>query len=191
MDSKLHSDSTLHCSDSALRYKASKIKLLALDVDGVLTDGRLYFLEDGSEIKAFDTQDGHGIKMLQSAGVEVAIITGRTTNLVARRAQNLGIKHLYQGREDKVEALKDLLGLLRLTADQVAYMGDDLPDLSAITFAGLGLAPANAHAFVKTNANLVTQTEGGRGAVREVCDFILSAQGALEGIHARYLGVQE
>lgn len=177
--------------DSKLRYKASKIKLLALDVDGVLTDGRLYFLEDGSEMKAFDTQDGHGIKMLQSIGVEVAIITGRTTNLVARRAQNLGIKHLYQGREDKVEALQDLLSILGINAEQTAYMGDDLPDLPAIRFAGLGIAPANAHKFVKANALYITEQEGGRGAVREVCDFLLSAHGALEHLHNRYLGSAE
>lgn len=177
--------------DSKLRYVASKIKLLALDVDGVLTDGRLYFLEDGSEMKAFDTQDGHGIKMLQSIGVEVAIITGRTTQLVARRAQNLGIKHLYQGREDKVAALQDLLASLGITAEQSAYMGDDLPDLAAIKLAGLGIAPANAHAFVKSEANWVTQLEGGRGAVREVCDFILSAHGELDRLHERYLGQVE
>jgi len=177
--------------DSKIRYKASKIKLLVLDVDGVLTDGRLYFLEDGSEMKGFDIQDGLGIKLLQSIGVDVGIITGRSTQLVARRAQNLGIRHLYQGREDKIDALKDLLDKLGLAPEQTAYMGDDLPDLAAIRFAGLGIAPSNAHSFVKAHADWVTELRGGWGAVREVCDRLLEAHGELDRIQAGYLGSHE
>ena len=120
-----------------VKEKARNIRLLALDVDGVLTDGRLYFSEAGDETKIFDTQDGHGIKMLQSAGVQVAIITGRTTELVQRRARNLGIKHLQQGREDKLVALHELIQTLNLSLEEVAYVGDDWPDLPAILATGL------------------------------------------------------
>lgn len=167
--------------------RASRIRLLVLDVDGVLTDGRLFFTAEGQEIKAFDTQDGHGIKMLRQSGVEVAIITGRISPLVEHRARNLGITRLYQGREDKLVALRELLPELNVGLNETAYVGDDLPDLPAIMASGLGIAVANAHAFVRTNADHVTKAAGGRGAVREVCDLILSAQGKLDALHAHYL----
>lgn len=170
-----------------LKEKAARVRLLALDVDGVLTDGRLYFAEDGQEFKTFDTQDGHGIKMLQHAGIEVAIITGRTTKLVQRRAGNLGIRHLLQGREDKLVALRELTAELGVALDEVAYVGDDWPDLPAILAAGLGVAVANAHAELRARADHVTTLAGGRGAVREVCDLLLTAQGRYDDALAPYL----
>lgn len=169
--------------------KAAAIKLLALDVDGVLTDGRLYFSEDGGELKTFDTQDGHGIKMLQQSGVICAIITGRTTALVERRAKNLGIVHLLQGREDKLVALKELSDQLGIALEHVAYMGDDWPDLPAIMAAGLGIAVANAHSELHTHADYVTTLEGGRGAVREACDLLLRAQNNYAAALAPYLNL--
>lgn len=167
--------------------KARAVRLLVLDVDGVLTDGRLYFSEDGQELKTFDTQDGHGIKMLQNAGIQCAIITGRNTQLVARRAANLGIKHLLQGREDKGVALKALSQELHIPLDEIAYMGDDWPDLPAIRMAGFGVAVANAHRELRRYADLVTTAVGGRGAVREICDLILESQGLYEQALAPYL----
>ncbi|HCT40522.1 MAG TPA: 3-deoxy-manno-octulosonate-8-phosphatase KdsC [Moraxellaceae bacterium] len=167
--------------------KAAKIRLLALDVDGVLTDGRLYFAEDGQELKTFDTQDGHGIKILQQSGVICAIITGRNTKLVERRTKNLGITHLLQGREDKLVALRELSAELGIALDNMAYVGDDWPDLPAIRAAGLGVAVANAHNELHTHADYVTRLEGGRGAVREVCDLLLKAQHKYDAALAPYL----
>lgn len=167
--------------------KAARIRLLALDVDGVLTDGRLYFAEDGQELKTFDTQDGHGIKMLQNAGIACAIVTGRNTQLVARRAKNLGIAHLLQGREDKLVALRELIGPLGIALEEVAYVGDDWPDLPAILAAGFGVAVANAHEELRRHADYVTKLQGGRGAVREVCDLLLRAQDRYDAALAPYL----
>ncbi len=172
-----------------IKEKAARIRLLALDVDGVLSDGRLFFAEDGQELKTFDTQDGHGIKMLQSAGIEVAIITGRTTQLVQRRAANLKIKHLLQGREDKLVALKELTSELGYALEEVAYVGDDWPDLPAILASGLGVAVANAHSELRTRADHVTTLTGGRGAVREVCDLLLHAQDRYDAALAPYLAI--
>lgn len=166
--------------------KAAGIRLLALDVDGVLTDGRLYFTAQGDEMKAFNILDGHGIKQLQRAGVDVAIITGRNSPLTARRARDLGIKHLQQGREDKETALRELLQELNLPAEQSAYMGDDLPDLGAIMHAGLGLSVPNGHWYVREQADYTTETAGGEGAVREICDLILQAQNKLADLHLTY-----
>lgn len=172
-----------------IKEKAARIRLLALDVDGVLSDGRLFFAEDGQELKTFDTQDGHGIKMLQSAGIEVAIITGRTTQLVQRRAANLKIKHLLQGREDKLVALKELISELGYELEEVAYVGDDWPDLPAILASGLGVAVANAHSELRARADHVTTLTGGRGAVREVCDLLLQAQDRYDTALAPYLAI--
>ena len=172
---------------SDIRARAKRIKLLVLDVDGVLTDGRLYFDANGVEIKSFDSQDGHGIKMLRQTGVEVAIITGRTSKIVEIRSANLGITQLIQGREDKKVALMEMTKNQNICADQIAYVGDDLPDLPAIRYTGLGIAVANAHAFVKANANWTTDNSGGRGAVREVCDFIMDSQDNLDKALQEYL----
>lgn len=165
---------------------AKKIKLLALDVDGVMTDGQLYFAEGGVESKAFNILDGHGIKMLQSTGVNVAIVTGRTSEMVATRAKNLGIKNLIQGREDKLTAIKEIISDLNLQLNQVAYIGDDLPDLSAIRQVGLGITVPNAYPLVKQHAKYITHAKGGHGAVREVCDIIMSAQHTLEALLQTY-----
>jgi 3-deoxy-D-manno-octulosonate 8-phosphate phosphatase (KDO 8-P phosphatase) len=173
--------------DASLKQRASAIKLAVFDVDGVLTDGRLYFLADGSEFKSFNTLDGHGIKMLMACGIQTAIISGRNSTLVEHRARNLGIPHLYQGREDKLVVLDQLLQQLGLDYSQVAYLGDDLPDLPVMRRVGLGMAVANAHSFVRQHAHAVTQARGGEGAAREFCDLILAAQGHLDAALAAYL----
>ena len=158
-----------------------------MDVDGVLSDGSLYFGNSGEEIKAFSTPDGLGIKLLQQYGIIPAIITGRSSALLARRAENLGIEHVYQGRDDKLTVLKSLCSDLAIPLEETAYMGDDLPDLSAIANAGLGVTPANGSEHVKQHADLVTERRGGQGAVREAAEFVLSSQGKLVAIVARYL----
>lgn len=173
--------------NTELMQRGKQIKLAIFDVDGVLTDGRLYFLEDGSEFKTFNTLDGQGIKMLINSGVATAIISGRKTPVVERRAKNLGIAHLYQGREDKLIVLDELLQQLNLSYEQVAYLGDDLPDLPVIRRVGLGMAVANAAGFVRKHAHGTTHARGGEGAAREFCELILNAQGNLEAAHAAYL----
>lgn len=167
--------------------KAASVRLLALDVDGVLTDGRLYFSAEGDTMKAFHSLDGHGLKMLAQNGIETAIITGRTSGIVAARAQELGIKHLLQGREDKLVALRELCTTTGHTLDEVAYAGDDLPDLSAIKACGFGIAVANAVDAVKEHADYCCAKTGGEGAVREICDEILAAQNKLDSIITAYL----
>ncbi len=167
--------------------KARNVRLLVLDVDGVLTDGHLWFDNSGEELKAFDIQDGLGIKLLARGGVATAIITGRRSALVTRRAQELGIQHLLQGREDKQQALIELCADLGLNPAETAYMGDDLPDLGAIRSAGFGIAPANAHAFVARHADHQTTRCGGNGAVREACELILASQGSLDALLDGYL----
>lgn len=173
-------------SDELLQ-RARAIRLAIFDVDGVLTDGRLYFLADGSEFKTFNTLDGHGIKMLINSGVRTAIISGRTTPVVERRARNLGIQHLYQGCEDKLAVLNELLAELNLRYEQVAYLGDDLPDLPVIRRVGLGMAVASADSFVRRHAHGITQARGGEGAAREFCELILQAQDNLEIARTAYL----
>ena len=158
---------------------AARVKLLALDVDGVLTDGRLYYGNNGEELKAFNIKDGLGIKLLRDAGVQIAIITGRSSEIVRRRAEELGIEDIIQGREDKRDALAELCTRRDITMEECAYMGDDLPDLSAITAAGLGLTVADACAEVRAAADWCSGYNGGCGAVREACQYILEARGEL------------
>lgn len=150
------------------------IRLLALDVDGVMTDGRLIYHSDGTESKAFFVGDGVGIKRVIDGGIHVVIITGRGGQAVERRARELGIVHVLQGRNDKWTALQELMAVLGVEADKVAYMGDDLPDIEAIKHAGIGIAPANAVDAVKAVADKITQRRGGDGAVREACDWLLA-----------------
>lgn len=176
-------------NDSATRL-ALPIKLLLLDVDGVLTDGRITYDNAGHELKSFNIQDGLGIKLLQRGGVQVGIVTGRSSPMVGRRAAELGIDILLQGREDKWVAVQSIQQQMGLATSEIAYMGDDLPDLSAIRQAGLGLAPANAVTLVREHANLVTAAAGGAGAVREACEFILSAKGLLTTLQHSYLGAE-
>ncbi len=170
-----------------LLKRTQAIKLAIFDVDGVLTDGKLYFLVDGSEFKTFNTLDGQGIKMLINSGVRTAIISGRKTPVVERRAQNLGIQHLYQGREDKLDVLDELLAELGLNYEQVAYLGDDLPDLPVIRRVGLGMAVASANEFVREHAHAVTRARGGEGAAREFCELIMRGQGTLDAAQSAYL----
>ena len=167
--------------------KAKDTQLLALDVDGVLSDGSVYFTAQGDEIKAFSILDGQGIKSLQKYGIIVAIITGRNSPLTARRAKDLGIEHITQGREDKKIALNELLSQLNISEENVAYVGDDLPDLSAIKYVGLGITVPNGHNFVKEHADWCTDKAGGSGAVREVADLILEAKGLLNEHLESYL----
>jgi 3-deoxy-D-manno-octulosonate 8-phosphate phosphatase (KDO 8-P phosphatase) len=170
-----------------VQRRAAGIRLAGFDVDGVLTDGSLYLNDDGQEIKAFNTLDGHGLKMLRSSGVELAIITGRRSRLVEVRAANLGIQHVYQGVENKREAYEHLLGVLGLQPDQVAYMGDDVVDLPVMRRCGLAVSVPDAPDLVKGYAHYVTQRAGGRGAVRELCELILQAQGKLDAALAPWL----
>lgn len=158
---------------------ASKIKLLLLDVDGILTDGRLYFSNSGEESKAFHSLDGHGIKMLMRAGVAVGIITGRTSNIVSKRASDLGIEILYQGREDKIDVLREISTTEDIDLSSIAYAGDDLPDLPVLQAVGLSFSVPGAHSDVKEAVDAVATRGGGEGAVREITDFILASQGNL------------
>ena len=167
--------------------KAKKLKLLILDVDGVLTDGRLFFDNEGKEYKCFHARDGHGIKLLRQCGVEVAVISGRRSNSVALRMKSLGIDHVYQGHEDKRAALSELLQNTGINADEAAHVGDDLLDLPIMMRVGLAIAVNDANFAVKEKAHWCTSLPGGQGAVREVCDFILQAQGHFDGILASYL----
>ena len=169
-----------------LLARAANIRLLALDVDGVLTDGKLYFGATGEAMKSFSTLDGLGIKLLQSNHIEVVIITARQSSIVKQRAAELGVETVLQGREDKREALREQLASRELSAQQAAYVGDDLPDLAAILEAGLGIAPANANTAVRERADWVTTASGGGGAVREVAELLLAAQGRLDTIIESY-----
>lgn len=171
----------------SITEKAKAVTLLAMDVDGVLTNGSLYFGNSGEEMKAFSILDGLGIKLLRDAGVTPALITGRRSELVARRAAELGIELIYQGREDKRTALEELCRDQQLELSQVAYVGDDLPDLGAIRAAGLGVTVANGHHFVAAHADLQTRAAGGSGAIREVCEVILEAKGLLTSSLEAYL----
>lgn len=159
-----------------LAHRAAQIRLLVLDVDGVLTDGRLYFTADGESLKAFHVRDGAGIVQLRKAGIQVAIISGRDSPAVTKRMSELGVTHVRQGIHDKQAALLDLLEQLRLPATSLACVGDDTPDLPMLQAAQLAVAVADAHPTVRAAAHYVTQTPGGLGAVREVCDLILHAQ---------------
>jgi len=164
----------------ALRASARRLKLMAFDVDGILTDGRLWYGADGEMLKAFHTLDGHGLKMIAAAGIEVALITGRRSEMVLRRASELGIRHVIQGREDKGVALAALASQLGLESTACGYAGDDLPDVPALEWSALAFSVPNAHQSAKATADLISDTRGGEGAVREICDFILDARGALQ-----------
>lgn len=166
---------------------AAKVRLLVLDVDGVMTDGKLYFSAAGDTMKTFYTQDGQGIKLLRNSGVEVGIITGRKSEIVAQRANELGLDHVLQGREDKLQALQDLVASTDYSLERTAYVGDDLPDLAAIHAAGFGVAVRNAADIVREHADYVTEASGGSGAVREVCELIMRAQNTLDAQLAPFM----
>jgi 3-deoxy-D-manno-octulosonate 8-phosphate phosphatase (KDO 8-P phosphatase) len=167
--------------------KARQVKLAAFDIDGVLTDGSLYITDGGEEIKAFNSLDGHGLKMLRESGVELAIITGRTSRSVALRAKNLGVELLYQGVENKAQAFAELLAARGLQAAETAYMGDDVVDLPVLTRRGFAIAVPDAPLFVRQHVHYVTRAQGGRGAAREACELIMHAQGTLDARLQAYL----
>ncbi len=167
--------------------RAAQVRLAVFDVDGVLTDGRLILGDDGQEYKAFHSRDGHGLRMLQDSGIAVAIVTGRVSHVVEKRAAELGIAHLYQGRRDKLPALRELLDTVQLGPDAVAYVGDDVVDLPVMVRVGLAVAVGDAHSHVKRHAHWVTRSHGGRGAAREVCELLMQAHGTLEASLRRYL----
>lgn len=167
--------------------RARRVRLAIFDVDGVLTDGRLYFTDSGEELKAFNTLDGHGMKMLKTSGVELAIISGRTARCVQLRAQNLGISLLYQGAQDKLAVFQELVATLKLDPAATAYMGDDLADLPVMRRCGLALCVPESPALVKQHAHYVTHCPGGRGAVREICEMLMLAQGTYDAQTAGYL----
>ena len=163
--------------DPALQERAGKIRMLVLDVDGVLTDGRLYFDNAGNEMKAFNTRDGLGMKALQRCGIEVAVITGRQSEIVSQRMAQLEIRHVYQGREDKLNAFTHLLEVTGFNPEQVCFAGDDWIDLPVLLRVGLAISVADADEHVKERVHWVTNRKGGEGAVREICNLILAAQG--------------
>lgn len=168
--------------------RAARIELLALDVDGVLTDGRLFLGDNGVEYKAFFSRDGHGIKLLLAAGVEVAVITGRRSKVVAQRMSSLGVARVHQGHDDKRPVFDGIVRELGLDATRAAYVGDDLVDLPVMRACGLAVAVADADTRVCAAAHWCTPSRGGRGAVREVCELILAARGALDAALAPWLG---
>jgi 3-deoxy-D-manno-octulosonate 8-phosphate phosphatase (KDO 8-P phosphatase) len=172
---------------SELYGRARRIRLAIFDVDGVLTDGSLFITDAGEEFKAFHSQDGHGMKMLKATGIQLAIVTGRTSRSVELRARNLGIGILYQGVEDKLAVFAEMLVTYGFEQDACAYMGDDVVDLPVMRRCGLAVAVPEAPPLVKSRAHYVTRQPGGRGAVRELCEIIMHAQGTFDAQMAPYL----
>ena len=167
--------------------KAKNIKLVIFDIDGVMTDGSLFFDNQGEEYKAFNSLDGHGLRMLQECGVRAAVITGRQSKLVQHRMHDLGINLLYQGYRDKTPAFEMLMKEVNLQKYEITYVGDDVVDLPIMSQLDFAIAVQNAHPFVKQHAHWITERSGGRGAVRDVCEFILEAKGLLDGKLHSYL----
>lgn len=161
---------------SAPNSKLSAIRLVAFDVDGVFTDGRFYLSDDGVESKAFNTQDGFGIRQLINAGIDVAVISGRQSGAVERRMAELGVTHVVQGCKDKVAALGEIVDALGITTGRCAYVGDDVPDLPLLNAVGYSIAVANAVSEVREQCDYTTSAGGGHGAVREACEIILAAR---------------
>lgn len=169
-------------STLSVTERASRVKLMIFDVDGVLTDGGLLFTAEGDTMKAFNSMDGHGAKLLREGGIDTAIITGRKSGIVAVRAQELRIKHLYQGIEHKMTAFQQLLDETGIAPEECGYMGDDWPDLAVMLRVGFAAAPANSHPEVLARAHWVSEARGGHGAVRELCDTLLRAQQRYEAL---------
>jgi len=178
---------TIKTFNSELLTRFKNIKLLVLDVDGVMTNGGLTIGDDGQEYKTFHSHDGLGMKLLKATGVEMAIITGRTSNVVKKRAESTGVAHFYQGAEDKLVAFNDLVAKSGLQADQCAFMGDDVVDLPPMLKCGLALAVPDSPALVLKHAHYITAKAGGHGAVREICELIIQAQGTFDGQMAQFL----
>lgn len=167
--------------------RASRVRLVIFDVDGVLTDGSLYLGDDGQEYKAFNSRDGHGMTMLQQTGVRLGVITGRSSEVVRIRMASLGVEHLYQGRRHKVPAYEELKAALGLADEEIAFVGDDVVDLPVMRRVGLAIAVADAHPVVQRHAHWLTRSPGGRGAGRDVCELIMEAQGNLDAMMEPYL----
>jgi len=167
--------------------RAQRVRLVIFDVDGVLTDGCLHFTDEGAEHKVFDARDGHGMKMLTETGVEIAVLSGRTSPAVAHRMRGLGIEHVYQGHVDKLLPFHSLLSELDLGPEQVAYVGDDVVDLPVMLRVGLAIAVRDAHPLVVSRAHWRTVQGGGRGAAREICELIMQAQGSWDAQIQKYL----
>lgn len=172
---------------SPVEQRAKKIKVIVFDVDGVMTDGSLMIGDDGQEYKSFHSLDGLGMKLLKATGVEMAIITGRTSNVVTQRAETTGIAHFYQGVEDKLKAFEDLVKKMNVSPEECAFMGDDIVDLPPMRRAGLAITVPTATPLVKQYAHYTTQAQAGRGAVREVCELLMKAQGTFDGQMAQFL----
>jgi 3-deoxy-D-manno-octulosonate 8-phosphate phosphatase (KDO 8-P phosphatase) len=168
--------------------KAAAVRLVVFDVDGVLTDGALFIGDDGQEYKAFNSKDGHGMVMLQETGVQIAVITGRTSEVVRIRMESLGVQHVFQGKRIKLPAYEELKQRTGLSDAQIAYVGDDVVDLPVMRRVGLAIAVQDAHPVAKRHAHWITPSGGGRGAAREACELIMEAQGTLEKALGVYLG---
>jgi 3-deoxy-D-manno-octulosonate 8-phosphate phosphatase (KDO 8-P phosphatase) len=168
------------------REKVRDVKLLILDVDGVLTDGKIVYTDRGEEAKAFDVKDGHGLKLLMRAGIPVALITGRSSPAVEHRARDLGITRVYQKAINKIEAYEELRRAENLRDEEICVVGDDLPDLPILRICGFSVAVADSAEEVKREVDYVTNKEAGKGAVREVCDIILKARGLWGAVTDRY-----
>lgn len=173
-------------TDDSSARKMKGIKALVLDVDGVLTDGRIIFDDDGRELKFFHVRDGHGLKMLMRAGIEVIFLTGRTSRVVEHRAKDLGIESVYQGAKDKIAVLREILEDRGLTTEQAACMGDDITDVPLFRVAGFSAAVADACEEARKAADFITRARGGKGAVREICELILKAQGKWLDVTRKY-----
>jgi 3-deoxy-D-manno-octulosonate 8-phosphate phosphatase (KDO 8-P phosphatase) len=167
--------------------RAREIRVVAFDVDGVLTDGSLYLGDDGQEYKAFYSRDGHGMAMLRDSGVALAVITGRRSEVVRIRMESLGVEYVFQGCREKLPAYETLKRQLGVDDAQIAFVGDDVMDLPPLRRAGLAVAVADAHPLVRQHAHWCTPSPGGRGAARDVCELILHARGQLDALHAAYL----
>jgi len=167
--------------------KAARVRLVIFDVDGVLTDGSLFYGDDGQEYKAFHSKDGHGMKMLQSTGVQIGIITARTSRVVQVRMESLGIAHVFQGQLEKLPAYERLKQTAGLGDDEIAYVGDDVVDLPIMIRVGLAITVQDAHPLVLRHAHWQTPSLGGRGAARDVCELLMEAQGTLDGLFQQYL----
>ena len=174
-------------SEIELERRAGRIKLLLMDCDGVLTDGRITLLDDGDELKSFHTRDGHGLVLLHRAGLRSGIISGRTAKAVERRARDLGVSFVYQGILDKIATFNELTNNEALDDAEIAYIGDDVTDIPLMNRVGLAVAVADAVPEIKAAAHYTTELAGGFGAVREVCELILKAQGHWNGLMNRYL----
>ncbi|MGC7404505.1 KdsC family phosphatase [Pandoraea pneumonica] len=179
--------STVAFDLDAATARAAKLRVMVFDVDGVLTDGGLRYGPAGETFKTFDSLDGHGLKLLAEAGIVTAIITGRKSDIVAKRAADLGVAYVYQGVHDKRVAFEDLCAKVSVSADACGHIGDDWPDLPVLRRVGFAACPANAHVEVQSRCHWIASVRGGNGAVRELCDFILRAQGRYDALLAAAL----